>query len=55
MTMQICINGQLSIAMLIDLLEQDLEDLEVIQANTDGITIRIKKTDKSKMHDICKQ
>lgn len=45
MTMQICINGQLLLTMLVNMLYNTIpnEDFQMIQANTDGITFRIKR------------
>lgn len=52
-TMQITINGQLLIAML----AKSLADTgcTILQANTDGITIRTKKTAFEKVEAICKK
>jgi hypothetical protein len=50
LTMFTTITGELSLFMLIEAYE--LEGIHVISANTDGVTIRIKKTDIDKMHEI---
>jgi hypothetical protein len=50
LTMFTTITGELSLFMLIEAYE--LEGIHVISANTDGVTIRIKKTDIYKMHEI---
>jgi len=50
LTMFTTITGELSLFMLIEAYE--LEGIRVISANTDGVTIRIKKTDIDKMHAI---
>ena len=50
LTMFTTITGELSLFMLIEAYE--LEGIHVISANTDGVTIRIKKTDIDKMHAI---
>lgn len=50
LTMFTTITGELSLFMLIEAYE--LEGIHVISANTDGVTIRIKKTDLEKMHAI---
>ena len=50
LTMFTTITGELSLFMLIEAYE--LEGIHVISANTDGVTIRIKKTDIEKMHSI---
>jgi hypothetical protein len=47
-TMAITINGQLLLCMLAEKLMQ-IEGLEMIQANTDGVTIRI---DRNRMHEL---
>jgi hypothetical protein len=44
------ITGELSLLMLIEAYE--LEGIHVISANTDGVTVRIKKTHLDKMHKI---
>ena len=36
------------------MLYDSIADFEMIQANTDGITIRIKKQDKVLMQQVCK-
>jgi hypothetical protein len=50
LTMFTTITGELSLLMLIEAYE--LAGIHVISANTDGVTIRIKKTDLNKMHEI---
>jgi hypothetical protein len=50
LTMFTTITGELSLMMLIEAYE--LADIHVISANTDGVTIRIKKTHIDKMHKI---
>jgi len=50
LTMFTTITGELSLLMLIEAYE--LEGIHVISANTDGVTIRIKKTDIDKMYDL---
>jgi hypothetical protein len=52
LTMFTTITGELSLLMLIEAYE--LADIHVISANTDGVTIRIKKSLIDKMHDINK-
>lgn len=51
MTLSICINGQLLLTMLAERLSF-IPQLTVIQANTDGITIRFKRSDLDKVRDI---
>ena len=50
LTMFTTITGELSLFMLIE--SYELAGIHVISANTDGVTIRIKKTDLDKMHEI---
>jgi len=51
-TMSITINGQLLLAMLIEELAE-LKDITVLQANTDGVTVKIPKEELSKLQTIC--
>jgi hypothetical protein len=46
------ITGELSLMMLIE--QYELNNIKVISANTDGVTVRIKKSDIDKMHEINK-
>lgn len=50
-TMKITVNGQLLLAMLTEKLI--LSNIEILQVNTDGIMIRCKKTDESKVKQLC--
>ena len=50
LTMFTCITGELSLLMLIEAYETN--GIHVISANTDGVTIKIKKTDLGKMKEI---
>lgn len=50
LTMFTTITGELSLFMLIE--SYELAGIHVISANTDGVTIRIKKTDLDTMHSI---
>lgn len=52
LTMFTTITGELSLMMLIEAYE--LNDIHVISANTDGVTIMIKKDKIEKMHEINK-
>ncbi len=56
-TMQITITGQLCLAMLADMIGQDLEERWVtfIQANTDGITIKIKREYIEDFYFVCRE
>lgn len=51
-TMQTTLNGQLMLAMLIEGLT-NIKSLEMIQANTDGITVKLHKNDIKQYYDIC--
>jgi hypothetical protein len=51
-TMFTTITGELSLMMLIE--QYELNGINVISANTDGVTVRIKKTLIPKMHEINK-
>ena len=53
LTMFTCITGELSLMMLIE--QYEMNGIKVISANTDGVTIRIKKDLIPKMHEINKQ
>jgi hypothetical protein len=50
LTMFTTITGELSLLMLIE--QYELNDIHVISANTDGVTIRIHKDKLDKMHEI---
>jgi hypothetical protein len=47
------VNGQLLLTMLADML-LDIDSLTIIQINTDGITVKIKREDEDKYYAICK-
>lgn len=49
---EVCINGQLMLAMLIEKLEPYCK---LIQANTDGLFILLKKKDREKVESICRE
>jgi hypothetical protein len=53
-TMSITINGQLLLCLLAEKLMK-IEGLEMIQANTDGVTIRIDRDRISEMEAVCKE
>jgi len=53
-TMAITINGQLLLCMLAEKLMR-IEGLEMIQANTDGVTIRVDRTKVGEMETVCKE
>ena len=52
--LEICVNGQLLIAMLCERLSF-IENCTIIQANTDGVTIKIPKNKLHEMEDLCKK
>lgn len=52
-TMQITINGQLLLCMLAELIFR-YTDGELIQANTDGLTVRIPRTQRATLDQCCK-
>lgn len=56
-TMQITINGQLLLTMLAEKIVDNIpyNNIKMLQANTDGLTIRIKRTDLNKLYEICKK
>ena len=51
-TMTITINGQLSLCLLADKL-MDIDDLEIIQVNTDGITVKMPRDKHDEYINIC--
>lgn len=51
-TMTITINGQLLLCMLAEMLE-NIDGFQIIQANTDGITIMAKRSAKDQINDAC--
>lgn len=51
--LQICVNGQLFLAMLIEKLMA--ENMTLIDANTDGIYVRVHKSQTQKFRDIVKE
>ena len=52
-TMAITINGQLSLCMLAESFMQ-IDDLNILQVNTDGITVRLKRKDRDLFNEKCK-
>lgn len=53
-TMQITLNGQLLLTILIESLVNGINDLQMLQVNTDGITVKIHKKDLDLYYSICK-
>lgn len=54
-TLQTCVNGMLTLTILIDKCVARIKDFTLIQANTDGISIRIKKEDEQLYLNIIKE
>ena len=54
-TMQITINGQLLLSILAETLVDNIKDLTMLQINTDGVTVKIKRTDKDLLLSFCKR
>jgi len=54
-TMTITINGQLSLCMLAERLLDEVENITIIQINTDGVTVKIPKNQLDKYNSICKE
>jgi hypothetical protein len=52
-TMRITLNGQLLLCLLAETLMM-LPDLQMIQANTDGVTIKVKRVDLAWVKSVCK-
>lgn len=52
-TMTITINGQLSLCMLAERIVQVIPSVTLLQVNTDGLTVKIKHTDKHLLTEIC--
>lgn len=53
-TMQITLNGQLLLTLLAESLVNNIKDMEVIQVNTDGITVKINRHYIDDYYKICK-
>lgn len=54
-TMTITINGQLSLCMLADWLMQEVPGVELIQVNTDGVTVRMPKESEEIYMQMCER
>lgn len=54
-TMRITINGQLMLCMLAEWLLTEVAELEIIQINTDGITVKIPRSARPVYETVCKQ
>jgi len=53
-TMKVTINGQLFLSMLGERFADDIQDVTILQVNTDGITIKIPRTEEAHVYEICK-
>lgn len=53
-TMRITVNGQLLLTMLCEQLVDTIEDITMIQTNTDGITVKIPRTEHEILMGICR-
>lgn len=53
--LNITINGQLLLSMLAEDIVTNITDLTVLQINTDGITIKLRKDADVKLYSICKK
>jgi hypothetical protein len=53
-TMDTTINGQLMLTMLSETIVDHISDLTMIQINTDGLTVRMLRSDEDKLLTICK-
>jgi hypothetical protein len=53
--MSVTVNGQLMLAMLCEDFICNLKDSVILQTNTDGITIRIPRTELENYYNLCKQ
>lgn len=54
-TMQITVNGQLLLSMLAEELNLKCGDIQMLQINTDGLTVKIHKSQLDKYYQICKE
>ena len=54
-TYKTTIAGQLFIAMWAERMVEKVPDLQFIQINTDGITIKLKRSDINKIKEVCNQ
>ena len=54
MTITITLNGQLMLCMLSEMLFTGLDSMSLIQANTDGLTVRFKRNRKEEFYSILK-
>lgn len=55
LTLSICINGQLSLAMLIEEIMENIPNSQLLVVNTDGFEVKILKEYEELYFDICKK
>ena len=53
--LSITLNGQLLLCQLAERLVDSIDDLTMLQINTDGLTVRIRRSDRHILEDICKE
>ena len=53
-TSSITLNGQLLLSLLAETLVDTISNLTVLQVNTDGITVKLKKSDEALYYQLCK-
>jgi hypothetical protein len=54
-TRAICINGQLSLLMLADMIKEKIPNVQFVMMNTDGIEVMIDESDRPLYESICKE
>lgn len=54
-TAKTTVNGQLSLSMLVEKILDSLDSVQLIQTNTDGATIMLKRSDYDKCIELCKE
>lgn len=54
-TMKTTLNGQLMLSMLAEKLVMKIKSLQMLQINTDGLTVKIRKTDLDEYYWICNE
>ena len=53
-TMSITLNGQLLLSLLAETFVDTIPNLTVLQVNTDGITVKLRKSDEALYYQLCK-
>ncbi len=54
-TMKTTISGQLSLLMLSEMIHESLGDVTMLQVNTDGMTMKIRRSDLEKARTVCRK